>query len=50
MAGPDAERSWLITDDPAHAWIRDTWAGQDFDARLPYTAASATETQTGTPS
>ena len=38
MAGPDAERSWLITDDPAHAWIRETWTGQDFDARLPYTA------------
>jgi 5-deoxy-glucuronate isomerase len=43
MAGPDAERTWLITDDPAHAWIRETWSGQDFDARLPYTA-----TQTGT--
>jgi 5-deoxy-glucuronate isomerase len=36
MAGPDAERSWLITDDPAHAWIRATWGGQDFDPRLPY--------------
>jgi 5-deoxy-glucuronate isomerase len=50
MAGPDAERNWLITDDPAHAWIRDTWTGQDFDDRLPFTAASATDTQTGTPS
>jgi 5-deoxy-glucuronate isomerase len=48
MAGPDAERSWLITDDPAHAWIRDTWTGQDVDARLPYTAAS--DAQIGTPS
>jgi 5-deoxy-glucuronate isomerase len=27
MAGPGARR-WLITDDPAHAWIRDTWAEQ----------------------
>jgi 5-deoxy-glucuronate isomerase len=48
MAGPDAERSWLITDDPAHAWIRETWTGQDFDARLPYAAASETETETQT--
>ena len=29
MAGPDPEREWLISDDPAHAWVRDTWAGQD---------------------
>jgi 5-deoxy-glucuronate isomerase len=38
MAGPDPERAWLISDDPAHAWVRDSWAGQEFDARLPYTA------------
>ncbi len=38
MAGPDPEREWRITDDPAHAWIRDTWIGQDIDPRLPYTA------------
>ena len=36
MAGPDPERVWLISDDPAHAWVRDTWNGQDVDARLPY--------------
>jgi 5-deoxy-glucuronate isomerase len=24
MAGP-GERRWLICDDPAHAWIRQTW-------------------------
>ncbi|MFL6128093.1 MAG: 5-deoxy-glucuronate isomerase [Mycobacteriales bacterium] len=35
MAGPGAERSWLICDDPAHAWIRGTWAGQPVDPRLP---------------
>jgi 5-deoxy-glucuronate isomerase len=34
MAGP-GERSWLICDDPAHAWIRDTWADQPIDPRLP---------------
>lgn len=36
MAGPDPERAWLISDDPAHAWVRDTWEGQEFDSRLPY--------------
>jgi len=34
MAGP-GERRWLICDDPAHAWIRDTWVGQAVDGRLP---------------
>ena len=38
MAGP-GERAWRFTDDPAHAWIRDTWAGQEIDPRLPLTAA-----------
>ena len=37
MAGPDPERNWLISDDPAHAWVRQTWNGQDVDPRLPYT-------------
>lgn len=37
MAGPDPERAWLISDDPAHAWVRESWDGQDFDTRLPYT-------------
>jgi 5-deoxy-glucuronate isomerase len=36
MAGPDPERAWLIADDPVHAWVRDTWKGQDVDTRLPY--------------
>ena len=34
MAGPD-ERLWKFRDDPAHAWIRATWAEQDLDPRLP---------------
>jgi 5-deoxy-glucuronate isomerase len=38
MAGP-GERAWRFRDDPAHAWIRDTWAGQDVDPRLPMTSA-----------
>jgi 5-deoxy-glucuronate isomerase len=37
MAGPGAERAWLICDDPAHGWIRDTWADQEVDPRLPMT-------------
>jgi 5-deoxy-glucuronate isomerase len=35
MAGPGATRAWLICDDPAHGWVRATWAGQDVDPRLP---------------
>ncbi|MEU9592114.1 5-deoxy-glucuronate isomerase [Streptomyces sp. NPDC048219] len=39
MAGPEAERAWLIRDHPDHAWIRDTWPGRAVDPRLPlYTA------------
>jgi len=34
MAGP-GEREWRFTDDPAHAWIRESWEGQDVDPRLP---------------
>ncbi|MBV9207204.1 MAG: 5-deoxy-glucuronate isomerase [Actinobacteria bacterium] len=39
MAGPAAERAWLFCDDPAHAWIRGTWPGQQIDPRLPMTSA-----------
>ncbi|WP_370619155.1 5-deoxy-glucuronate isomerase [Mumia sp. Pv 4-285] len=35
MAGPGTERAWLISDDPQHAWVRDTWASQEIDPRLP---------------
>src|ERR1022692_3314651 len=35
MAGP-GERRWLICDDPAHAWVRQTWEGQPVDPRLPF--------------
>jgi 5-deoxy-glucuronate isomerase len=35
MAGPGQERAWLICDDPAHGWVRQTWASQDVDPRLP---------------
>ncbi len=39
MAGPDPEREWRISDDPAYAWIRDTWAGDAVDSRLPFRAS-----------
>lgn len=35
MAGPGEKRIWLICDDPAHAWVRDTWPAQQVDVRLP---------------
>jgi 5-deoxy-glucuronate isomerase len=35
MAGPGEERVWRFCDDPAHAWVRGTWAGQAVDPRLP---------------
>ncbi|QLE72137.1 5-deoxy-glucuronate isomerase [Streptomyces rectiverticillatus] len=35
MAGPGAEREWLIRDHPDHAWIRTTWRDQPVDPRLP---------------
>ncbi len=37
MAGP-GERMWRFCDDPAHSWIRGTWAGQEIDPRLPLTS------------
>ncbi|MGI8417133.1 MAG: 5-deoxy-glucuronate isomerase [Nakamurella sp.] len=41
MAGPGPERAWLICDDPAHGWIRATWAGQLLDPRLPLRQSGA---------
>lgn len=38
MAGPGAERSWNITDDPDHAWVRGLWDSEVIDSRLPYGA------------
>jgi 5-deoxy-glucuronate isomerase len=34
MAGPGPERAWLICDDPAHAWVRETWPTLPVDPRL----------------
>ncbi len=41
MAGPSPERAWRISDDPDHAWVRDAWAGQRIDPRLPMTGGVA---------
>ena len=46
MAGPSAERAWLIRDDPERAWIRGTWADQPVDPRLPLTGPDAVATPT----
>ncbi len=35
MAGPGPERAWRICDDPAHTRVRDQWADQPVDPRLP---------------
>lgn len=49
MAGPDPDRVWQISDDPAHGWVRDTWTGQETDPRLPYTTSLPAATTEGTP-
>lgn len=36
MAGPGPVREWLISDDPHHGWIRQTWNDSDIDPRLPF--------------
>jgi 5-deoxy-glucuronate isomerase len=47
MAGPGAERAWRIVDDPAHAWIRDTWPAEDVDPRLPLHSPTGLPSQNG---
>lgn len=36
MAGPDDERVWRITDDPAQTWVRTLWEAEGIDPRLPF--------------
>ena len=38
MAGPADERAMVFCDDPAHAWIRDSWSGIEVDPRCPVTS------------
>jgi 5-deoxy-glucuronate isomerase len=35
MAGP-GERAWRACDDPSHGWVKDRWAGESIDPRLPF--------------
>ena len=39
LAGPGPDRSMAFCDDPDHGWLRDTWAGQGLDPRVPMTSA-----------
>ena len=34
MAGSGPKRAWLISYDPAHSWIRESWQNQQVDPRL----------------
>jgi 5-deoxy-glucuronate isomerase len=34
LAGPGQDRSMAFCDDPAHAWIRDSWTAQEPDPRI----------------
>jgi 5-deoxy-glucuronate isomerase len=40
LAGPGAERSMAFCDDPAHHWVRETWATMAPDPRCPMTTAA----------
>jgi len=39
LAGPNQDRTMSFCDDPAHAWIRQSWQSQEIDKRLPMTGA-----------
>ncbi|WGT47319.1 5-deoxy-glucuronate isomerase [Tessaracoccus lacteus] len=43
MAGPAEDATWLMTDDPHHTWIRDTWDDAVVDPRLPMTPLNPQE-------
>ena len=42
LAGPAAQRTMAFCDDPAHAWVRESWQSQAADPRLPLTSAAET--------
>jgi 5-deoxy-glucuronate isomerase len=42
LAGPAEDRTMAFSDDPAHAWVRASWAGQPMDPRLPLCTAEGT--------
>lgn len=36
MGGPAEDSVWLMTDDPVHTWLRQTWEVEAPDSRLPF--------------
>ena len=44
LAGPGGERSMAFCDDPAHHWVRDTWADMATDPRCPMTTKDGRRT------
>jgi 5-deoxy-glucuronate isomerase len=50
LAGPAQQRTMACSDDPRHAWIRQSWAGQALDPRVPMTDASGRRRAGSTPS
>ncbi|WP_019930080.1 5-deoxy-glucuronate isomerase [Nocardia sp. BMG111209] len=40
LAGPAPQRSMAFCDDPAHGWVRDSWAGVPADPRCPVTGSA----------
>ncbi len=40
LAGPGEKPSLAFSDDPAHAWVRQSWSQQVIDDRVPMTTAS----------
>ncbi len=45
LAGPNEDRSMAFCDDPAHHWVRDTWADMTTDPRCPMTTAAGLTTE-----
>jgi 5-deoxy-glucuronate isomerase len=43
LAGPGETRTMAFCDDPAHHWVRETWAGLLTDPRVPMTSAVASD-------
>ncbi|MEV5693389.1 5-deoxy-glucuronate isomerase [Micromonospora globbae] len=43
LAGPGPVRTMACVDDPRHAWIRGSWAGQPVDPRLPLAGPTTQE-------
>jgi 5-deoxy-glucuronate isomerase len=43
LAGPAEQRTMAFCDDPAHAWIRQSWDGQHLDPRLPMSGPDQNE-------